>query len=548
MHVMTEGWEGCPTLPIMTQRVSPIDATFLYAERATAAMHVGGVLTFAPPEGRRFDVAAFTELVGRRLALVPRLRQTVRTVPGRLGAPVWVDDERFDLDFHVRHLALPAPGSEYLLCELVDTLMETPLDRGRPLWEVCLVEGLAGGRTALVAKVHHALADGLGCMQLGGILLDATAEARDSPVEDGRPVAAPSDLSLAVGAAVGAFRGTRSTLGAAFGTALAAAWSVSHPDAAMVGRVAVSALEVAKRVAGPAAVPALRAPAGGRRRHGMLRARLADHRAVRRAHGGTVNDVVLAVVVGGLRRWLTGRGEEPAADACVRVMVPVSVRSRDRGVAGNSISAHLVDLPIGPGDPLERLAGVRAVMDERKRRGPAVVDALSALAGVVPPALHELGARVAGRHAGRLFDVLVSNVPGPPRTLYAAGAEMIDLFPVVPLACGQAVAIGVASYAGALHYGITADSGAVPDVDALAAALEEALAELVVRSPRPDVSPVRRHEPAASATAVRNSSSSGIPEADAIVGMTLSGANEQYKPASMNHGRPAGSMRKSNRL
>ena len=470
---MSEGSTWCSTLPIMTQRLSPLDATFLYAESSAAAIHVGGVLTFAGP----FDVAAFTEQVGRRLALVPRLRQTVRAVPGRIGAPVWVDDERFDLDYHVRHLALPSPGSGRLLRELVGTVMETPLDRDRPLWEVSVVEGLADGRTALVAKVHHALADGLACMQLGALLLDATPGCRDIPSEDWEPVAAPSDLSLAVGAAMGAFRGTRSTLGAALG----AARSMTRPDTAALAR----ALDVAIRAAGPAPVPALRPATARRRRYGVLRATVADHRAVRRAHGGTVNDVVLAVVAGGLRRWLAGRGAEPAAGVCVRAMVPVSLRSRDRGAAGNGISAHLVDLPVGTADPLRRFAAVRAAMDERKRRGPAAVDAITALAGAVPPPLHELGARIAGRHAGRLFDVLVSNVPGPPRTLHAAGAAMLDLVPVVPLGAGQAVAIGVASYAGALHYGITADSGAVPDVDELAAALEEALAELVVHSPRP---------------------------------------------------------------
>jgi WS/DGAT/MGAT family acyltransferase len=266
--------------------------------------------------------------------------------------------------------------------------------------------------------------------------------------------------------------------------------AVSGAVARAVTGAVSGALDSAVRAAGPAPVPALRVATGPRRRFGTLRATLADHRTVRRAHGGTVNDVVLTVVAGGLRRWLAGRGQEPAPEVCVRALVPVSVRGRDRGAGGgtgggNGISAHLVDLPVGLDDPLERLARVRAAMDERKRRGPAPVDALSALAGAAPPALHELGARLAGRHAGRLYDVLVSNVPGPPRELYARGAPLLDLFPAVPLGAGQAVAVGVASYAGGLHYGITADGDAVPDVDDLAAALEEALAELVVRSPRP---------------------------------------------------------------
>jgi WS/DGAT/MGAT family acyltransferase len=494
----------------MTQRVSPLDATFLYAERASTALHVGGVLTFGPPTGGAFDVAAFTELVGRRVALVPRLRQTVRAVPGRLGGPVWVDDGRFDLAYHVRHLALPAPGTDAELRELVGALLETPLDRTRPLWEVCVVEGLTDGRTALVAKIHHALADGVACMRLGAVLLDATAEVRDLPAgllggdpdgapgDDWRPAPAPSDVALAVGAALRAVTGGGATLGAAFGATVAAALSAtgslpapgSLPRPAALGRTAESllagALAGAVRAAGPAPVPALRVATGPRRRFGTLRSTLADHRTVRRAHGGTVNDVVLAVVAGGLRRWLAGRGQEPSPEVHVRALVPVSLRGRDRGTGtGNGISAHLVDLPVGLDDPLERLARVRAAMDERKRRGPVPVDVLSALAGAAPPALHELGARLAGRHAGRLYDVLVSNVPGPPRPLYARGAPLLDLFPAVPLGAGQAVAVGVASYAGGLHYGITADGDAVPDVDDLAAALEEALAELVVRSPRP---------------------------------------------------------------
>lgn len=546
----------------MTQRVSPLDATFLYAERASTALHVGGVLTFGPPPGGDFDVAAFTALVGRRVALVPRLRQTVRAVPGRLGGPVWVDDGRFDLAYHVRHLALPAPRTDAVLRELVAALLETPLDRGRPLWEVCVVEGLTDGRTALVAKIHHALADGLACMRLGAVLLDPTAECHDIPggptdgvPDDWRPAAAPSDVALAVGAALrtvtGAATGGGATLGAAFGATVAAALSAagslpapgSLPRPAALGRSAESllagalrgavtgaaggattgavteglrsavagamgsavagamsgALSSAVRAAGPAPVPALRVATGPRRRFGTLRATLADHRTVRRAHGGTVNDVVLAVVAGGLRRWLAGRGQEPSPEVLVRALVPVSVRGRDRGAGdgggGNGISAHLVDLPVGLDDPLERLARVRAAMDERKRRGPVPVDVLSALAGAAPPALHELGARLAGRHAGRLYDVLVSNVPGPPRELYARGAPLLDLFPAVPLGAGQAVAVGVASYAGGLHYGITADGDAVPDVDDLAAALEEALAELVVRSPR-RAGPVQVADPA----------------------------------------------------
>jgi diacylglycerol O-acyltransferase / wax synthase len=226
----------------------------------------------------------------------------------------------------------------------------------------------------------------------------------------------------------------------------------------------------------------------------MARTTLADHRRVRKTHGGTVNDVVLAVVAGGLRRWLIGRGEPLTARTTVRALVPVSVRARagrnganapGNSAAGNSISAYLVDLPVTVADPVERLAVVREAMERHKRSGHAVgAAALIGLVGLAPPSLHSLGVRLAGQYSSRIYNVLVSNVPGPPRPLYAMGARMLDMFPVVPLAGGQAVAIGITSYDGGVHYGLTADRDAMPDVDVLATALQESLAELL-HAPRP---------------------------------------------------------------
>jgi WS/DGAT/MGAT family acyltransferase len=228
----------------------------------------------------------------------------------------------------------------------------------------------------------------------------------------------------------------------------------------------------------------LNAATGEQRRYGMERTSLADHRAVRKAHGGTVNDVVLAVVAGGLRRWLISRGEPLTADTAVRAMVPVSVRARTRAEgSGNSISAYLVHLPVAEADPLVRLAAVRDAMEIHKRGGQAVgAAALVGLVGLAPPIVHSLGARLASQFSSRLYNVLVTNVPGPPRPLYAMGARMRDMYPVVPLAGGQAVAIGVTSYDGGVHYGLTADRDALPDVDVLAGAMSESLAELVEHS------------------------------------------------------------------
>ncbi|MCY7340628.1 MAG: wax ester/triacylglycerol synthase family O-acyltransferase [Pseudonocardia sp.] len=468
----------------MSDRLSPLDASFLFLEHRGAAMHVGGVMTFAPPDRGRFDAAAFTALIGDRLGLVPRYRQKVREVPGRIGLPVWVDDPDFDLDHHVRHTALPAPGTEDVLRELVGRLLGRRLDRSRPLWEVYLVEGLADGRFAVVTKTHHAMVDGLASMDIGAVLLDLTAQPRETPADDWRPTPEPSGLELAASAAAEALR--RPWL--LFDVAGRAVRDVGK-TAATVGRTAGGALAAGRGAASIRPVPALHAATGAQRRYGMARSTLADHRQVRKAHGGTINDVVLAVVTGGLRRWMITRGEPLTAGTGVRAMVPVSVRARAgrnaNGAvpAGNSISAYLVDLPVAEEDAVARLAVVRAAMEVYKRSGRAVgAAALIRLVGFAPPIVHSLGARMTSQFSSRLYNVLVTNVPGPPRPLYAMGARMLDMFPVVPLAGGQAVAIGITSYDGGVYYGLTADRDALPDVDVLATAMTDALAELVARS------------------------------------------------------------------
>ena len=457
-------------------RLSPLDASFLFAEHRTAAMHVGAVMTFAPPEHGPFDAEAFTELIGSRLALVPRYRQKVRDVPGHLGLPVWVDDPDFDLDFHVRRSALPAPGTEQVLRELVGRLLARQLDRSRPLWEVYLIEGLADGRFAVVTKTHHAMVDGLASMDIGAVLLDPTPQPRETPPDDWLPAPEPSGLELAADALLHALRRPADVLDVA-GRAV----SDVRQAVSVVGRVAEALVATGRSAAAVRPVPPLNAATGEQRRYGMVRTALADHRAVRKAHGGTVNDVVLAVVAGALRGWMISRGEPLTADLVVRALVPVSVRARSRDTAtGNSISAYFVDLPVAEPDPLRRLAAVREAMAEHKASGQAVGAAsMINLFGLAPPILHSLGARLASQFSSRLYNVLVTNVPGPPRPLYALGARMLDMFPVVPLGGGQAVAIGVTSYDGGVHYGLTADRDALPDVDVLAAAMATALADLV---------------------------------------------------------------------
>ena len=472
----------------MSDRLSTLDASFLFAEDRTTAMHVGGVMTFEQPAAGPFDVAAFTALIEERLHLVPRYRQKVRTVPGGLGLPVWVDDPEFDINFHVRHSALAAPGSMAVLRELVGRLLVRQLDRSRPLWEVNVVEGLADGGFAVVTKTHHAMVDGLASMDIGAALLDLTPQPRaTTPDQEWRPHPEPSGLALAAGATVDLLRRPWSALELAGQTAGRAVTDV-RATADAVTRTVGGVLSAGRRAAASRPIGALNAATGQQRRYGTLRTTLADHRTVRKAHGGTVNDVILAVVTGGLRRFMIGRGEPLTSSTQVRAMVPVSVRTRARETgtiapAGNNISAYLVDLPVAQTDPVERLAMLRAAMEGHKRGGQAIGAAtLMGLVGLAPPVLHSLASRMASRYSSNFYNVLVTNVPGPPRPLYAMGARMVEMYPVVPLGGRQAVAIGITSYDGHVHYGLTADRDAMPDVDELADALDEALAELVALS------------------------------------------------------------------
>jgi WS/DGAT/MGAT family acyltransferase len=456
-------------------RLSPLDASFLFAEDRTRAMHVGGVMTFAPPDGGPFDLDELAALIGRRLALVPRYRQRVREVPGHLGLPVWVDDPDFYLGYHVRRSALPAPGTDEQLRALVGRLIARRLDRSRPLWEIYLVEGLSGGRFAVVTKTHHAMVDGLASMDVGALLLDATPEPRETESDAWCPVPEPSALVLATDALWEAVRRP--------GTVLDVAARTGADVRAVLAGVGRAVATVSTLVSATAWHPVhpLNAVTGEQRRFGTARTTLADHRAVRAACGGTVNDVVLAVVTGALRRWMLTRGEPLRDGTSVRALVPVSIRGRRNAAAtGNNISAYFVDLPVGEVDPLRRLARVSAAMAAHKAGGQAVGAAtLIRLAGLAPPTLHNLGVRLASQFSSQVYNVLVTNVPGPARPLYAMGARMLDMYPVAPLAGGQAVSVGITSYDGGMHYGLTADRDAVPDVDVLADAMTDALAELL---------------------------------------------------------------------
>lgn len=455
----------------MAERLSTLDSSFLYLEEPGTPMHVGGVLILEAPTG---GVEALADLIKARLSLVPRYRQRVAEVPGHLANPVWVDDPDFDLDYHVRRSGLPRPGTEAQLLDLVSRLTARPLDRRRPLWEAYLIEGLSGGRVAVVTKTHPALVDGLSAIDIGQVLLDVTPDAPAPEPGEWRPRRAPSGPELVLQALDDYVRRPSSIIDAVRG-----AVSDVRATAARVSGSAGGLLRTARSAILPAPHSPLNAPIGGQRRVAVARAELDELKEVRKLYGGTVNDVLLTVVTGALREWLLSRGEPVLAGTSVRALVPVSLQDDDTA-EGNRVSSYLVDLPVGEPNPRVRLTRLSYAMRGVAAHGQSVgADSLIALTGFAPPTLHALGARAARGLSRRLFNLVVTNVPGPQVPLYAAGSQMLEVFPVVPLARGQGLAIGMTSYNGRVFFGLNADLDTVGDVDVLADLLEQEVAELV---------------------------------------------------------------------
>lgn len=459
----------------MADRLSALDTSFLYLEEPTTPMHVGGLAVFInPAEG--FDSGDLVDLIRARLGLVPRYRQIVRSVPGHLANPVWVDDPDFDIDFHVRRSGLPKPGSDQQLLELVGRLMSRPLDRHRPLWELYIVDGLGDNRFAVISKTHHAMVDGIGALDIGQVILDVTPSPRERPEDVWAPVPQPGAVELISDAVAEYLQRPSSVVESVRGGIADFKHTANRVIDAAGGLAAAARMAARQAPSSP-----LNAEIGAQRRFGVARTSLDDYKRVRKAHGGTVNDVVLATVAGALREWLLFRGEPVVASTLVRAMVPVSVRSQAQaGAPGNEVSSYFVDLPVGEANPKLRLSRVSFAMQGHKDTGQSIgATALVALSGFAPPTLHALGARAASSLSRRLFNVVVTNVPGPQFPLYAAGARMLEVFPVVPLAKGQGLSIGLTSYNGGVYYGLNADRDSMSDVDVFADLIGESLDELV---------------------------------------------------------------------
>jgi WS/DGAT/MGAT family acyltransferase len=460
---------------LMADRLSPRDVSFLYLEEPTTPMHVGSVSILQLPEGG-FDYERLIALVRRRIAFVPRFRQRVRTVPGRLANPLWVDHGHFDLAYHVRRSALPRPGTDAQLRELVARLMSRPLDRHRPLWEMYLIEGLSGDRFAVVSKTHFAMIDGVNTIDIAQVILDSAPEARPGPPDTWRPCQEPSWFELVAGAVSDVVRRPAE----AIDTVRAGVTDLRHTAERLAG-TAGGLFAAARSAVRTAPSTPLNVTIGEQRRFGMASGALDDFKRVRKAHGCTVNDVVLATVAGALRIWLQSRGSPVTGKATVRALVPVSVHDEVKRITlGSRVAANLIDLPVGEPSPVMRLEQISYAMRAVRDTYRAVdAEALVSIAGFAPPTLHALGARTASDWSRRLFNLIVTNVPGPQFPLYAAGAQMLATYPALPLAKAQAVSIGLTSYNGGMFYGINADRDAMPDIDLLAHSLVEALGELV---------------------------------------------------------------------
>jgi diacylglycerol O-acyltransferase len=467
------------------RRLTGIDATFLYMETASVQPYVASVAVFDPstvPGGYSFEKVR--DLVEDRLPLLPPFRWRLVEVPFQLTHPLWIEDPDFDLDYHVRRRALPAPGGDRELAEFAADVFGRPLDRSRPLWEMYVVEGLEGGRLAVITKTHHAAIDGVSGAELTVNLLDFGPESAPTPPQEHewRPERVPSDAELVVGALVDLAR-----------RPLAAAKAAR--------RTTEMALNLRRRSRQPGAIPPrgpvqaprtmFNVPITPHREFAFTQVDLAEIKKIKNEAGATVNDVVLALCSGALRRYLGDRGELP--DLALVAMVPVSVRTEDqKGTMGNQVSAMLVSLASDIADPLARLHAIAAATKVAKQQDRSVsASALAGWAEFMAPALAAQAARLLSSTAvtdrvGPLFNVTVSNVPGPDFPLYSAGAKLLDLYPMGPVADGAALNMTVMSYLGSVHFGLVACRESVPELWDLAHGVDDALAELskAVQPPR----------------------------------------------------------------
>jgi WS/DGAT/MGAT family acyltransferase len=456
-------------------RLTAIDASFLHQEGQNSHMHVGAVTIFEgpPPE---FD--EFLDALRERLHLVPRYRQRLQEAPLQTGRPIWIDDPNFNLEYHVRQTALPEPGSEEQLMRLASRIFSQQLDRSKPLWETWLVEGLDANRFALISKTHHSLIDGISGVDLAQVLFDLTPVPQEIPHPDEawEPAREPNAIELLADGVTGLAKAGLNVAARALGAATRPTDSIHELREAAEGLG-----EIVWAGMNPAPETPLNVEIGPHRRFVGVRNELEDFKTIKNAFGGTVNDVVLTVVSGALRDWLQSRGIRTEGLE-LRALVPVSIRgSHEHGQLGNRIAVMRGPLPVYVSDPVARLQAVRQAMGELKESKLAVgAEVLAGVQNFAPPTILAQASRL--NFSTRLFNMIVTNVPGPQFPLYVRGRELEDVFPVAFLPENHALAVAIMSYNGKINFGLLGDYDALPDIGRIADGIETSLAELVALS------------------------------------------------------------------
>jgi diacylglycerol O-acyltransferase len=458
-------------------RLSALDASFLHQEGRESPMHIGALAIFGGPPPPLDELLAH---IDARLHLVPRYRQRLAHTPLDRGRPVWIDDEGFRLEFHVRHVALPSPGRRDQLLALLSRIFSTPLERRRPLWELWFVEGLQDGGFALIFKTHHAVTDGVAGAGLASVFFDPAAE----PAERGEltrapaawaPARNPGTLALLT---LAAFRDAQDNVRLLTRTLAAAA----HPQRAarQLGAALEGIGEIVWAVLNPAPETPLNTPIGPHRRLATVSCALEDFKTIKNTFGGTVNDVVLAVVTGVLRRFLEARGVRTEGLE-LRALVPVSLRSAgdgEGGAIGNRVAAMRTTLPVHIADPLARLEAVRAAMSAVKDSRQALgTEVLASAHDFAPPSILAQATRLV--FSGRLFNLLVTNVPGPQIPLFMLGRAIREVYPIPVLPPDHALSVAITSYDAQLNFGLLGDAAAVPELEQIGTWVREAIEELV---------------------------------------------------------------------
>jgi diacylglycerol O-acyltransferase len=452
------------------ERLSPMDVSFLDQEKRGSHMHIGAVMMFEAPPPYYDD---FRDHIESRLHLVPRYRQKLAYPRFEMGRPLWVDDPGFNIGYHVRHTALPAPGSVEQLRNLVGRIFSQRLDRSKPLWELWLVQGLENNRFALINKTHHSLVDGVSGVDLTTVLFDTSPTPTPISGEDWTPNVEPSGATLVA-------EGLKGLVATPAELARRALDAARRPreTASELKEAAEGLGGIAWQLINPPPTTPLNAPIGPHRRVLWLRFELADLKSIKNSLGGTVNDAFLTIVSGALGRWLRRHGVRTDGLE-LRGIVPVSIRADEkRGALGNQITAMLGPLPVYATDPVERMRIVTEAMKGLKQSKQAVgAETLTRIQGFAPPTILAQASRL--NFSTRAYNLLVTNVPGPQFPLYLLGREMEELAPVPFLAPERALAVAIMSYNGSVDIGLMGDYDAMSDLDAFGADVEASVAELL---------------------------------------------------------------------